>query len=71
MTSFWLFYSVGIILIVCLGMSMIGNDDVGLEEVAAVVAIEVNSQVRWNAGQNRLYFTTQRYCWTCVKLVCY
>jgi hypothetical protein len=51
MTSFWLFYSVGIILIVCLGMSMIGNDDVGLE-VAAVVAIEVNSRVRWNAGQN-------------------
>jgi hypothetical protein len=52
MISFWLFYSVGIILIVCLGMSMIGNEDVGLEEVAEVVAIEVNSQIRWNAGQN-------------------
>jgi hypothetical protein len=47
MISFWLFYSVGIILIVCLGMSMIGNDDVGLE-VAAVVAIEFNSRVRWD-----------------------
>jgi hypothetical protein len=34
-------------LIVCLGMSMIGNDDVGLE-VAAVVAIEFNSRVRWD-----------------------
>jgi hypothetical protein len=31
---------------------MIGNDDVGLEEVAAVVAIQVNSPVRRNAGQN-------------------
>ena len=47
MISFWLFYSVGIILIVCLGMSMIGNEDVGLE-VAAVVAIEFNSRVRWD-----------------------
>ena len=27
---------------------MIGNDDVGLEEVAAVVAIEDNSRVRWD-----------------------
>ena len=29
-------------------MLMIGNDDAGLEEVAAVVAIEVNSRVRWD-----------------------
>jgi hypothetical protein len=28
-------------------MSIIGNEDVGLEEVAAVVAIEVNSRIRW------------------------
>jgi hypothetical protein len=48
--NFYLLYSIGITLIVCVGMSMIGNDDVGLE-VAAVVAIEVNLRVRWNAGQ--------------------
>ena len=47
MRIFWLFYSVDITFI-CLGMSMIGNDDVGLEEVAAVVAIQVNSRVRWD-----------------------
>ena len=46
--NFYLLYSIGITLIVCVGMSMIGNDDVGLE-VAAVVAIEVNSRVRWDA----------------------
>jgi hypothetical protein len=37
---------------------MIGNDDVGLEQVAAVVAIEVNSRVRWDARQIWLNFTT-------------
>ena len=52
MKAFWFFFSVGSNLLVCSGMSMIGNEDVGLEEVAAVVAIEVNSQIRWNAGQN-------------------
>jgi hypothetical protein len=35
-----------------LGMSMIGNDDVGLEEVSAVVEIQINSRVRWDARQN-------------------
>jgi hypothetical protein len=39
-------------LIVCLGMSMIGNDDVGLEEGVAVIAIKVNSWVRWDVRQN-------------------
>jgi hypothetical protein len=34
-----------------LRISMIGND-VGLEEEEAVVAIEVNSRVRWDVGQN-------------------
>jgi hypothetical protein len=57
MISFWLFYSVGIILIVCLGMSMIGNDDVGLE-VAAVVAIEFNSRVRWDQVPSYESFST-------------
>ena len=51
MKHFFLLCYVDITLIVCLGMSMIGNDDVGLEVVAAVVAIEDNSRVRWNAGQ--------------------
>jgi hypothetical protein len=43
--NFWFFYPVGINLIVRLRMSMIDNDDVGLE-VAAVLEIEVNSSVR-------------------------
>ena len=41
-------------------MSMIGNDDIGLEEVVvAVVAIQVNPRVRWDAGQIWLKFVTQ------------
>ena len=49
MKTFRLFYSVDITLMVCLRISTIGNDDVGLEEVTeVVVAIQVNSRVRWD-----------------------
>jgi hypothetical protein len=33
---------------------MIGNDDVGLEEGAAVVSLEVNSEVSWDTNTNPL-----------------
>jgi hypothetical protein len=33
---------------------MIDNDDIGLEQVAAVIAIKVNSRVRWNIRERQI-----------------